>query len=194
MLATTSELPEVEETDQLATAAVQDNLTIEDFMANPPKNMEWVDGQLVEKNGVTIKHSKIQSSLSFYWLNYMILSKQGGEVYISSPWRTNQKVRRPDIAYLTPELVAQFGDVPTLPQSFPLVAEIVSPTDIAEDVFLKTQEYLASSCQEVWLVFPESHLVFVVTQNQILGFRAGETVSTQQVLAGFTIAVNELLA
>ena len=194
MLATTSELPKIEETPLLATATVQDNLTIEDFMANPPKNMEWVDGQLVEKNGVTLKHSKIQSSLSFSWANYMILSKQGGEVYISPPCRTNRQVRRPDVAYLTPELVAQFGDVPTLPQSFSLVAEIVSPTDIAEDIFLKAQEYLASSCQEVWIVFPDSHLVFVVNHNQILGFRSGETVRTQQVLAGFTIAVDELLA
>ncbi|MCC3439950.1 MULTISPECIES: Uma2 family endonuclease [unclassified Microcoleus] len=194
MLATASELSTIEETALLATATVPDNLTIEDFMAHPPKNMEWVDGQIVEKHGATLKHSKIQSSLSFSWANYMIFRQQGGEVYISPPCRTNRQVRRPDVAYLTPELVAQFGDVPTFPQSFSLVAEIVSPTDIAEDVFLKAQEYLASSCQEVWLVFPESHLVFVVTQNQILGFRAGETVSTQQVLTGFTIAVDELLA
>lgn len=194
MLATISELPKVEETALLATAAVQDNLTIEDFMANPPKNMEWVDGQLVEKNGATLKHGKIQSSLGCAWANYRTFSKQGGEFYISPPCRTNRQVRRPDVAYLTPELVAQFGEVPTLPQSFPLVAEIVSPTDIAEDVFLKAQEYLASSCQEVWLVFPESHLVFVVNHNQILGFRAGETVSTQLILAGCTIAVDELLA
>ena len=194
MLATISELPKVEETALLATATVQDNLTIEDFIANPPDNMEWVDRQLVEKNDMTLKTGLIQSKLSRCWGNYKDSSGQGGEVYTEAPCRTNQKVRRPDVAYLTPELVAQFGDVPTLPQSFSLVAEIVSPTDIAEDVFLKAQEYLASSCQEVWLVFPESHLVFVVTQNQILGFRAGETVSTQQVLAGFTIAVNELLA
>jgi hypothetical protein len=38
-----------------ATAA-QKNFTLEDFMANPPDNMEWVDGQLVEKNGATLKH------------------------------------------------------------------------------------------------------------------------------------------
>lgn len=194
MLATTSELSKIEETTLVATAAaLQDNLTIEDFMANPAKNMEWVDGQLVETNGMTLKHSRIQSKLARSWGNYKDSSGQAGEVYTEPPCRTSRQVRRPDVAYLTPELVAQFGDVPTLPQSFPLVAEIVSPTDIAEDVFLKAQEYLASSCQEVWLVFPESHLVFVVTQNQILGFRAGETVSTQQILAGFSIAVDELL-
>lgn len=194
MLATTSELPKIEETTLVATAAaLQDNLTIEDFMANPAKNMEWVDGQLVETNGMTLKHSRIQSKLARSWGNYKDSSGQAGEVYTEPPCRTSRQVRRPDVAYLTPELVAQFGDVPTLPQSFPLVAEIVSPTDIAEDVFLKAQEYLASSCQEVWLVFPDSHLVFVVTQNQILGFRAGETFSTQQILAGFSIAVDELL-
>jgi len=194
MLATTSELPKIEETALSVTTAVQDNLTIEDFMANPCDRMEWVDGQLVETNGMTLKHSRIQLRLGSSWGTYKDSSGQGGEVYTEPPCRTNRQIRRPDAAYLTPELVAQFGDVPTLPQSFPLVAEIVSPTDIAEDVFLKAQEYLASSCQEVWLVFPESHLVFVVTQNQILGFRAGETVSTQQVLAGFSISVDELLA
>jgi Uma2 family endonuclease len=189
-----SELPKIEETALLATATVQDNLTIEDFMANPCDRMEWVDGQLIETNGMTLKHSRIQSKLGRCWGNYKYSTGQGGEVYTEPPCRTNRQVRRPDVAYLTPELVAQFGDIPTLPQSFPLVAEIVSPTDIAEDIFLKAQEYLASSCQEVWLVFPDSHLVFVVNHNQILGFRAGEIVRTQQVLVDFSIAVDELLA
>jgi Uma2 family endonuclease len=64
-----------------ATAA-QKNFTLEDFMANPPDNMEWVDGQLAEKNGATLKHGKIQSSLGCAWANYMISSKQGGEAYV----------------------------------------------------------------------------------------------------------------
>jgi len=174
--------------------AVQKHFTLEEFMAHPPDNMELVDGKLVEKNGATLKHGKIQSSLGCAWANYMISSKQRGEVYISPPCRTNRQIRRPDVAYLTPELVAQFGNIATLPQSFPLIAEIVSPTDIAEDVFLKAQEYLASSCQEVWLVFPESRLIFVMTQNQILTFRSGDTASTQQILLGFSITVDQLLA
>jgi Uma2 family endonuclease len=176
-------------------------------MRNPPEHTEWVDGKLVdkypmawvddkllEKPGMTLKHSRIQLRLGRYWGTYMDSSGQGGEVYTEVPCRTNKQGRVPDVAYLTPELVAQFGDVATLPQSFPLIAEIVSPTDIAEDVFLKAQEYLQSSCEEVWLVFPESRLVLVMTQNQILGFKSGEVVSTQKVLLGFSVAVDELLA
>jgi Uma2 family endonuclease len=173
---------------------ISDNLALEEFTVAPPDNMELVDGQLVEKNGMTLKTGKIQSRLSRYWGDYKDSSGQGGEAYVEVPCRTNQQIRRPDVAYLTPELVAQFGNLATLPQSFPLIAEIVSPTDIAEDVFLKAQEYLESSCQEVWLVFPESRLIFVMTQNQILTFRSGDTASTQQILIGFSIDVDRLLA
>jgi hypothetical protein len=34
----------------------------------------------------------------------------------------------------------------------------------------------------------------VMTQEQIIGFKAGESVSTQRVLQGFSVAVDELLA
>jgi Uma2 family endonuclease len=53
----------------------------------------------------------------------------------------------PDVSYITPELWAQVGKFSVLPQSFPLLAEIVSPSDFADDVFAKAQEYLESG---VW--------------------------------------------
>ncbi len=179
----------------MVTATVgTENFSLEDFMQNPPDGMEWVDGKLVEKNGMTLKHSRIQLKLGCYWISYIISSEQGGEVYTDVPCRTLKQGRSPDVAYLTPELLAQFGDSNVLPQSFPLIAEIVSPTDIAEEVFLKAQEYLQSGGEEVWLVFPESRLVMVMLQNQVLGFTSGEVVSTTRVLNGFSVAVDELFA
>jgi hypothetical protein len=44
----------------LISTLVKDNFSLEDFVANPPEHMEWVDGQLVEKNGMTLRHGKIQ--------------------------------------------------------------------------------------------------------------------------------------
>ena len=178
----------------VTTAVVLENISLDESTLILPEHMEWVDGQLIEKNGMTLQHSEIQINLGFYWKRYTISGGQGGKVYTDVPCRTSKQVRRPDVAYLTPELVAQFGKADILPQSFPLIAEIVSPTDIAENVFLKAQEYLHSGCEEVWLVFPSSRLVLVMTQEQILGFKAGEVVSTQKVLLGFSVAVDELLA
>jgi len=75
-----------------------------------------------------------------------------------------------------------------------LSAEIVSPTDFAEDVIAKAQEYLHSGGEEVWLVFPENRWIIVNTQKQRFIFTSGEIVSTQIILPGFSIAVDDLLA
>lgn len=181
----------------LTTAEISQELkvfTLEDYMLNPPDNTEWVDGQLVEKNGITAKHSRIQARLARYWGNYMSSSQQGGEVYTEGNCRTVGRGRCPDVAYLTADLVAQFGEFTVLPQSFPLIAEIISPTDKAEEVFTKVREYLDSGCQEIWLVFPESKWVLVVTKQQQKLFNLGDIVSTEIMLSGFSVAVDELLA
>jgi Uma2 family endonuclease len=170
------------------------SFSLEDWMQNPPDHHEWVDGELLEKNGMTLKHSKVQSNLSFYWRSYKESSGQRGEVYTDVPCRTNKQGRYPDVAYLTPQLVAQFGDGKVLPQSFPLCAEIVSPTDLAEDVIAKAQEYLESGSEEVWLIFPESRWIIVVTEETRKIFISGEVARTQKILPGFSLTVDELLA
>jgi len=181
-------------------------VSLEEWMQNPPKGKEWVDGKLVDKHpliwvdgqqvendGMTLKHSRIQAKLATFWKNYKD-GREPGEVYTEAPCRTNKQGRSPDVAYLTPELVTQYGNANVLPQSFPLSAEIVSPTDFAEDVIAKAKEYLESGGEEVWLVFPENQWVIVVTESSKQIFTSGETVSTQKVLSGFNISLNELFA
>ncbi|ACK65385.1 protein of unknown function DUF820 [Rippkaea orientalis PCC 8801] len=170
----------------------KENFTLEDFSLNPIEGKEWINGELVEKTGMTIKHSKIQAKLAYYWKNYSLESEQGGEVYVELPCITLRQGRRPDVCYLTPELVDQFSHQATLPQSPPLIAEIASPTDSAEDLFAKADEYLGSGCLEVWLVFPESNRLLIVTQTQTLAFHEPDEVSTQQVLLGFKLLLSEL--
>lgn len=162
-------------------------------MENPPERAEWVDGALVQKDGMTLKHGKVQGNLYFHWRNYKDSSGRGGEVYTEAPCRTNRQGRSPDVAYLTPELVAKYGHEKVLPQSFPLIAEIVSPTDRGEEILAKAQEYLQSGSQEVWLVFPESRWIIVATQTTRKISISGETIASESVLSGFRMAVDELL-
>ncbi len=162
--------------------------------ANLPENMECVDGELIEKTGITFKHSVTQANLSYQWRNYIISSEKGGKVCTEAPCRTERQSRRPDVAYITPELLEELGEFTILPQSFPLIAEVASPDDSAEELFAKAKEYLTSGCQEVWLLFPENQLVLIITQQKWLVFTAGEQVSTQNVLEGFSVTVDELFA
>jgi len=182
-------------------------LSLEDFLNHPVEGMEWVDGrltakypvevadgQLVEKKCMTLRHSQTQARLSYYWRSYMLSSGQGGEVYTEGLCRTHKQGRRPDVSYLTPELLTQYSHATFLPQSFPLIAEIASPDDSAEELFTKAKEYLESGCQEVWLVYPESRWMIIITQERHLLLNVGETVNTQTILQGFSVALDELLA
>lgn len=181
--------------------------SLEDWLENPIVSTEWVNGKLVEKHpavwfagepietdGMTLEHSRIQANLAFHWKSHLKESGQGGEVYTEAPCRTLQQGRAPDVAYLTPALVAQHGGAKVLPQSFPLIAEVVLPTDFAEDGIAKAQEYLQSGSAEVWLVFPKNRWIVVLTQNSRQIFGSGEVASTQAVLVGFLILVDEVLA
>lgn len=178
----------------MITSILIPNPSLEEWLQNPLPHTEWVDGKIIEKNGMTLKHSEIQSTFARLWGNHVELSGQGGKVYTDVPCRTIKQGRSPDVAYLTPELVAQYGNEKVLPQSFPLCVEIVSPTDLAEEVILKAQEYLLSGSEEVWLVYPESYWVIVLTQDTRIIFARSDVVSTQKVLLGFNIAVDELLS
>ncbi|MEG4586453.1 Uma2 family endonuclease [Microcoleus sp. MOSTC5] len=169
-------------------------ISLEEFLVKPADRMEWVDGNLVEKTGMTFKHSLAQSKLSRFWGNYKESSGQGGEVLTEILCRTNKQGRRPDVAYITPELLPESGNFTAFSQSFPLIAEVASPEDSGEELFAKAQEYLESGCLEVWLLFPEARLIFVHAGQRWLLFNADEVVNTQRVLAGFSVAVNELLA
>ncbi|WP_013324834.1 Uma2 family endonuclease [Gloeothece verrucosa] len=169
-------------------------ITLETWLENPPPHSEWVDGKIVEKKGMTLKHSKIQAKLATLWRNYQNSYEPAGEVYTDVPCRTNQQGRSPDVAYLTPELVAAYGHEKVLPQSFPLTAEIVSPRDLAEEVIAKAQEYLQSGSGEVWLLFPENRWIIIITEQSRQIYISGDTVSTQLILTGFQVSVDNLLS
>lgn len=183
------------------------DLTLEEWMQNPPDGTEWADGKVIVKHpvefvngkvvgkpGMTAKTRRLQARLVRYWGIYMESSGQGGEVYVEVTCQTLKKGRIPDVSYITPELLAQVGEFSVLSQSFPLLAEIVSPSDFADDVFAKAQEYLDSGCLEVWLLFPKSSWVLVITQGEVVLFKPGEVAKTQVVLPGFSVAVDELMA
>ena len=167
---------------------------LQELEADLPEGMELVDGNLIEKTGMTLKHSSAQAALAAEWRSYGISSGQGGKAYTEATCRTDKQKRRPDVAYLTAELIQQFGQPAMFPQSFPLIAEVASPDDSAEALFAKAREYLRSGTQEVWLLFPETLLVMIVTSQKWLVFAEAETASTQTILPGFSISVKALFA
>lgn len=188
-MVTTTQKPIVEDAELIGKPD-----SLEAWVENPLNGTEWVNGQLIEKTGMTLTHSKIQRRLSTAWAIYQAEHNLGGEVYTEAPCKASKQGRKPDVSYLASDLLTQYGDSATLPLSFSLSAEIVSPTDYAKDVYDKADEYLASGGQEVWLVFPENHRVVVITAKNEQTFSTGDIARTQAILPGFEISVDELLS
>ncbi len=46
-------------------------LSLEDWRLNPPESTEWVDGKLIEKSGMGLRHSRIQARLGRLWGSYL---------------------------------------------------------------------------------------------------------------------------
>ena len=171
-----------------------DRIDAEKLLNEPPENMELVDGQLVEKTGMTFKHGLAQANLASLWRQYAFNSGQGGRALTETACRTSKQTRRPDVAYVTAEIIEAIAGVTTAPQSFPLIAEIASPDDKAEELFAKAREYLLSGCHEVWLLFPENQVVIITTVQHWLIFSEGATINTQIVLSGFQAAIADIFS
>lgn len=44
------------ETDETSSITTEQTLSLEDYLLHPPEHIEWVNGQLVEKTGMTAQH------------------------------------------------------------------------------------------------------------------------------------------
>jgi len=113
-----------------------------------------------------------------------------GQTAIVSGWTVKSAIGKK----LQPHEFAVIRQFTAFSQSFPLIAEVAYPEDSGEELFTKAQEYLESGCLEVWLLWTEARLIFVNAGQRWLLFNADEVVNTLTVLAGFSVAVSELLA
>lgn len=99
--------------------------------------------------------------------------------------------RKPDVAFVSYARWAKDRDVSdanawdVLPE---LCVEVVSPTDRAEDVREKTEEYLRAGVSLVWVVYPRIQVVDVYEPGGVIRtLRRADALDGGPVLPGFTL-------
>jgi Uma2 family endonuclease len=97
-------------------------------------------------------------------------------------------VRRERLAALTAEQKRKF--IPLCPD---FTVELVSPTDILEDVQEKMREYIANGAQLGWLIEPEHRRVYVYRPGREVEVVEGATqISGDPELPGFVLDLTEI--
>jgi Uma2 family endonuclease len=178
-------------------------ISLEEYSLNPPERTEFVNGNIIEKTGMGFFHGRVQVKFVSLLLDFIKANQIGGVVLTEVLCRTQKQARRPDVAYMSAQQVENYGktDFTVLPECFPLIVEVVSPTDTVDDVFAKTEEYLGSGAQEVWLLFPKSRLIMMAyleeseekSEVQWNLFANNQQATSLKVLSGFSVNINELL-
>lgn len=128
------------------------------------KLYELIDGVPVEKR-VSYLSLMIATRIARLIGNYAEPKNLGTlatEVPLSGIFGRSNHGRRPDVCYTS------FAALPVVPAAGDLkgvvpdfVAEVVSPHDVAIELEIKIQEYLAAGIKVVWIVYPDPKVVRV---------------------------------
>jgi Uma2 family endonuclease len=175
-------------------------VTAEDLARMPEaRRFELVKGELVEMSPPGIHHGRFAS-----WLNSrlraFVESHALGEVFVEAGFRLERHpdtVRGPDISFLTAARIAREG----LPEEgfFPgapdLAVEIVSPGDLDAEVQGKVKDYLDHGARVVWVIRPKLRTVTVhLPDGTSRVLKVGDTLTSEDLLPGFSLPLGELFA
>jgi Uma2 family endonuclease len=160
---------------------------------------EIIDGQRVELPPMSILASRVTSNLHGH-LALHLFGNPVGEALVDTLVRLPLPVdrnRRPDVAVVLAQTIAQAPAQPgsdnawaVLPE---LMAEVVSPNDLAEDIIDRVNEYFAAGTKLVWVVYPTQRFLYVYEsprQVRILG--AADGLDGGVVLPGLRIPIASL--
>ncbi len=107
-------------------------------------------------------------------------------------------IRQPDVSVLSKARIAATPEDSYFEGAPELAIEIVSPSDSpsdsAEDLQIKVQQYLNTGSKQVWVLYPKTQDVWVWTAKHGFLLKSDEILSGGDLLPGFTVKVSEFFS
>lgn len=154
---------------------------------------EW-NGGLVEKTrAMNQRQSILHGILNLIFIKTQMF-KQGGMFFAESEMDTTaSQMRKPDLAIYSGEQVRQIKNGKK--QVALWVGEVISPTDNADKINEKLDEYFLAGVRVVWHIFPAAKKVDVYTSPDNVTICRGKTIcSGAPALPDFEIAAQDLFS
>lgn len=177
-------------------ATVQDALRTRTDVLDD-KLYEVVDGQRIEPEPASAYATLLASALTYFFTQFALDRKLGlvatEALFVLDAARGLQ--RRPDVALVcfsrwTEANVPNTAAWNVVPD---LAVEVVSPSNLAEEVDAKTIEYFNAGVRLVWVIYPESQRVYVhQSPRQIEVVERSGELTGGDVMPGFRLPVQKL--
>ncbi len=88
---------------------------------------------------------------------------RGGRVLTECPVSTADGVRAADVAWASPERLADLGDGTVFPRAPEICVEVISPGNTESEIREKTALYFDAGAREVWLCSNSGAMTFLAT-------------------------------
>jgi Uma2 family endonuclease len=139
-------------------------LTIEQFDQLPVKEgilYELNEGELVSMTEPMPRHNWVRDNIARLAGNF-VEERKLGRVFLETGYQlTPETVRIPDVSFVPAGRMPEI-DLDRRIQGAPALAiEVVSPTDLAEELTQKVKQYLAAGAKAVWVFYPKTREVQV---------------------------------
>lgn len=160
---------------------------------------ELVQGEFIPMSPAGFVHGEIAGNV-FGILWSFVRKNRLGVLYAAETGFILQQnpdtVRAPDVAFVTHERAAQQKRKTGYFQGAPdLAVEVISPSEILDDVENKLIDYLEAGTKVVWLVYPRTQTITIyrsLTDVRILTIN--DDLDCSDLLPGFSVPVAEIFA
>lgn len=168
-------------------------LSFEEFRKLPEREgriYELDEGTLLMEPSPAARHNLIRQRIAMQLMQF-VDSKQLGIVLEEMDFRlTSDTVRNPDVAFVTKGHVDLIDlDVSPIEGAPALAVEVISPSNSAEDIAKKTQQYLRAGSRIVWIVYPKLRLVEMHSSEGVRQVRELEVLKEEFLLPGFSLSL-----
>lgn len=170
----------------------------EELLSHPAREQfELVDGRINEKQKgflASFVATRMQFVLSMHCqldgTGYVLNSLCGYRCFRDQP----DLIRKPDVSFIKADRLS-INEFPTDFLRIPpdLVVEVVAPTDLADEIDRKVDEYLLAGVTLVWVIHPTNRTAIIYRKNgTIEGVRENGELRGENVLPEFTCQLREL--
>ena len=171
--------------------ATETLLTIQQFDELPIQEgvlYEMNQGELVTMTEPMPRHNRVRDRIARLLGNFVEEAKLG-EVFLETGYQlTAETVRIPDVSFVPADRAREIDPDRRIQGAPALAIEVVSPTDLAEDLTQKVKQYLAAGAKAVWVFYPKPREVQVFRDDgAIFVPRESETLEQPEVLPGFAL-------
>jgi Uma2 family endonuclease len=159
---------------------------------------EIIDGIRVRTPPMAAIAGLTASEISRHLGNFVVanLGRAMTEVLFHLPAPVNRD-RRPDVAFVSYQRWAKNRPAPSTGNAWDVVpnlaTEVVSPTDSAQELDEKIEEYFRAGVELVWVVYPTQSKIYVYySPTKIIGLTKADVLDGCTVVPGFTLPLVEL--